>query len=70
MRMKPQIVCPNCLKGVEYKDYVQMQGYIGAGFTDVSNFIECRACGYYGLPIEIEKEKEEKKKEGKKKKSD
>ncbi len=54
---KPKLVCPACLKEVEYGDYAQMPGFVGEAFTVTSNFIECRGCGYYGLPITIEPEK-------------
>lgn len=48
------LVCPQCRKPVDMKDYA---GASLAGINAVfalTNFIECPHCDYYGLPIEIE----------------
>lgn len=42
-------VCPKCLKPVEAKDKMGMSGKYP------HNQIHCE-CGYYGLPIKLEKE--------------
>ncbi len=48
------LVCPQCRKSVDMKDYASASV---AGLDVVfalTNFIDCPHCDYYGLPIEVE----------------
>ena len=45
-------VCPKCMKPVEAKEHMTL-----AGSRPITQ-IQCE-CGYYGLPIKLEKEEEQ-----------